>query len=68
MPTSHQYLEERQAAHLKFADALARSKVRTEVDFEAALVSYRERFRTEAVNLALDGLAGYEHQLYVAER
>jgi hypothetical protein len=38
------------------------------VDFEAALVSYRERFRTEAVNLALDGLAGYEHLLSVAER
>lgn len=61
------YAEAQEAADKKFRAALARSKFRTIEAFEAALTTYRQRFRTAAVNLALDVLASYDHLLYVAK-
>jgi len=61
------YAAAQEAADKKFREAVARSKFRTIEAFEAALVNYQRRFRTAAVNLALDVLAGYDHLLYVAK-
>jgi hypothetical protein len=58
---------EEETADAKFREALARSHFKTEAAFLAAIETYRKRFRTEAVNLAMDVLAGYDHLLYVAK-
>lgn len=59
--------EKREAAEAKFRKALDRSHFKTEAAFAAAVETYQKRFRAEAVNLAMDVLAGYDHLLYVAK-
>lgn len=58
--------QERGEADQKFAEALSRSRFSTEADFLAAIDAFLHRFRTQAVNLAKDVLASYDHLLYVA--
>ena len=43
---------------------LKRQGFKSVADYEAVIESYRVSFRTQAVNLALDLLARYEHLLF----
>lgn len=59
------YLDERVAqAETALLAALKHRHFESIADFEAALEKYRVTFRTQAVNLALDVLARYEHVLF----
>ena len=60
------WLRERDDAERRFRAALARSPFKTEAELVAAVNGFLRRFRTQTVNLAMDVLAGYDHQLYVA--
>ncbi|MGW8765202.1 eCIS core domain-containing protein [Streptomyces sp. NPDC055815] len=53
-----------QEAGARFQEALARHGFADEAAFLAAMETYRLRFRSEAVQLALDVLARYDHLLY----
>jgi hypothetical protein len=55
-----------QEAERKFTQALHEQGFKSEPEFTDALEAYRLRFRDEAVQLAMEVLAHYDHKLYVA--
>jgi hypothetical protein len=58
-------LQQAQDADRKFMVALQQNNFSSEREFTDALETYRLRFRAEAVNLALEMLARFEHMLYM---
>ncbi len=58
-------LQRAQEADRAFAVALKQNKFNSESEFTDALEAYRLRFRAEAVNLAMQVLARYDHMLYL---
>ncbi len=62
---SHAYLQDKlKEAETALLAALAHKGFASIAAFEAAIESYRVAFRTQAVNVALDVLARYEHMLF----
>ncbi len=55
-------------ATAKFTIALKESHFKSEREFLDAIEAYRLRFRSEAVHLAMEVLARYEHMLFLARK
>ncbi len=63
MDTSDEY-EHLERAHTALLAELKRQNFKSVADYEAVIESYRVSFRAQAVDLALDLLARYEHLLF----
>jgi Domain of unknown function (DUF4157)/Bacterial toxin 4 len=63
-----QILKDATDATDRFNVALQKSPFKTEGDFTDAIEAYRLRFRAEAVHLAMEVMARYEHQLFLAKK